>query len=636
MLNAKTSSLALILVADADNTSRLETCAQILRMGCEVVEARDAANAAALAQSRQPHAIIISYDLSDEEGTELCARLKRQPQTATIPVLMRLPNTRQIIDLAYQVGADDVLVEPVALSELERPLRLLVKLSAQTRRAASAEKRAHQMFHENRAVMLMIDPHSGRIIDANRAACNFYGYRHDAFMEMVLADLDAPVTDDADFMMKTTNLVMRHKLANGEIRDVTLFSGPVDVDGRKHVCMIVHDLTKRKIAEAGEQTQRTLADTLRHTAEQLERERAQLRGILDSMQEGVMYGELDSQHPDAIRIRYINRALETLTGYTQDDWLEYGLGLFRKEDVPVEHYELLYQEASLHLSRRGTWMTEIQMPRKDGTYFMASLSVVRLQGVDGQTFGAVGVIRDISHEKALAEQKSRFVAHASHELRTPLTNAKTRLYLMRKQPERSEAHLEVLEKVIDRMRRLVESLLDLSRLERGSAEMRYQEIDLAQLLREVSVVQLAEADHKRLKMHLEVPNHPLIASVDKEQLTQVVINLITNAINYTAAGEITVRLFSQACGFEDRPCAVIEVTDTGIGIAQEDLMNIFQPFYRVTSDVQGTGLGLSIAKEIISRHGGEISVRSKPGQGSTFTVTLPLLVRTAALTEAGL
>jgi two-component system phosphate regulon sensor histidine kinase PhoR len=207
---------------------------------------------------------------------------------------------------------------------------------------------------------------------------------------------------------------------------------------------------------------------------------------------------------------------------------------------------------------------------------------------------------------------------------------------MRKQPERSEAHLEVVEKVIDRMRRLVETLLDLSQLERGSMEMRYQEIDLVQLLTEVSVVQHPEADHKQLKMHCELPDHPLIASVDKEQVMQVLINLITNAINYTSQGTITLRLYSKSCGFEDRSCAVIEVSDTGIGITQEDLSNIFQPFYRVSSDVQGTGLGLSIAKEIVSRHGGKISVRSQPGHGSTFTVTLPLSVRSTALTEAGL
>jgi PAS domain S-box-containing protein len=633
-LNANTHSASLILVVDADNATRLELCAYLLRMGHEIIQARDAASALTLAQTRHPHLVVISYDLADEEGTELCTRLKAQPQTSAVPILMLLPDVQQSIDLAYSVGADDVLVQPITVTSLDRPIRLLLKVSRQTRRAASYEKRAHQMFHENRAVMLMVDPLSGRIIDANRAACSFYGYRHDAFTQMVLADLDAPVTDNMDFTLKTTNLVMRHQLANGDIRDVTMFSGPIDVDGRKHVCMIIHDLTKRKIAEVGEQTQRSLAETLRQTAAQLEREQTQLRAILDSMQEGVMYGELDVHQPDAIHIRYINRALERLTGFTQDDWSQNGLRLFQRADIPIEHYEMLYQEASLHLAKRGTWMTELQMPRKDGSYFTASFSVVRLQTSDGAVYGAVGVIRDISQEKALAEEKSRFVAHASHELRTPLTNAKTRLYLMRKQPERLESHLEVLEGVIDRMRRLVETLLDLSRLERGNIEMRYQDVDLVELLREVSIVQLPEADHKHLAMRCELPDHPLVAHVDKEQITQLLINLITNAINYTAAGSVTVRLYSQPCGFEDRPCAVIEVSDTGIGIAPQDLANIFQPFYRVTSDVQGTGLGLSIAREIISRHSGELSVRSTPGQGSTFTVTLPLSVRSAALTEA--
>ncbi len=633
-MNAKITPASLALVVDADNASRLERCAHLLQMGCGVIEARDAVAAMHLVETRKPHLVIINYDLADEEGTELCARLRRGAENAALPILMLLPDTRQIIDLAYTVGADDVLHHAATALDFQRRVTLLLKLSAQAQRAARSEQRAHQMFHETRAPMLMIEPHSGRIIDANRAACSFYGYRYDEFIRMVLSDLDAPVNPEMDFTLKTTNLVMRHQRANGEIRDVAMFSGPIDVEGSKHVCMVIHDVTKRKIAEVGEQTQRSLAEKLRLTANQLERERAQLRGILDSMQEGVMYGEFDKADGDRLRLRYVNRALEALTGFEESEWLQQGLSLIRKPDTPIEHYEMLYVEARQYLTKRGTWMAEIHLPRKDGTTFTASFSLVQLQSADGQPFGIVGVIRDISQEKALAEERSLFVAHASHELRTPLTNAKTRLYLLRKQPERTAQHLDVLEGVIDRMRRLVESLLDLSKLERGTTEMRYQDTDLVHLVREVWAVQLAEADRKHLQLHCALPQQRLMAQVDREQLTQVLINLITNAINYTQQGSIHLRLYSQQCAFETGLCAIIEVEDTGVGIAVEELPNIFQPFYRVTSDVQGTGLGLSIAREIVSRHGGEITVRSTLGQGSTFTVVLPLSVRSAELTEA--
>jgi PAS domain S-box-containing protein len=626
-LNETSSSDSNILVVDADHRSRQETCGYLRDLGFQPLEAHDAETAKTLAQTRQPQVALISYDLQDEEGTELCAQFKAQPQTALIPIMMTVPNVQQIIDLAYQVGAEDVLVQPFTADVLRRRLSLLLKLNAQTRRAAAGEKRAHQMFHENRAVMLMIDPHSGRILDANRAACSFYGYRQDSFTQMVLADLDAPASHEPEFALKTTNLVMRHQLANGEIRDITMFSGPVEVDGRKQVCMIIYDVTKRKIAEANEQTQRSLA-------EQLERERAQLRAILDAMHEGVMYGEVTQQEAEQIHIRYTNRALEALTGFSQTEWLEQGLVLMRDADTPSEQYERMFDEARLHLNKRGTWMTEIQLPRKDGSSFSASFSVIQLRGGDGKTFGVVGVIRDISREKALADQKSQFVAYASHELRTPLTNAKTRLYLVRKQPERAGAHLDVLENVIDRMRRLVDLLLDLSRLERGKTIMHFKDTDLRSLVREIYEGQLPEAEQKHLRLLCDIPTHEVIAQVDPEHFTQVVINLLSNAINYTREGSVALRLDVTDGVNGSGPCALIDIEDTGVGISEEDMRNIFQPFYRVTSDVQGTGLGLSIAKEIVVQHGGTIAVRSVLGQGSTFSVMLPISVHSAALTEA--
>jgi PAS domain S-box-containing protein len=626
-LNETSSSDSNILVVDADHRSRQETCGYLRDLGFQPLEAHDAATAKTLAQTRQPQVALISYDLRDEEGTELCAQLKAQPQTTLIPIMMTVPNAQQIIDLAYQVGAEDVLVQPFTADMLRRRLSLLLRLSTQTRRAAASEKRAHQMFHENRAVMLMIDPLSGRIVDANRAACSFYGYRQDAFTQMVLADLDAPASHEPEFALKTTNLVMRHQLANGEIRDITMFSGPVEVDGRKQVCMIIYDVTKRKIAEANEQTQRSLA-------EQLERERAQLRAILDAMHEGVMYGEVMQQEAEQIHIRYTNRALEALTGFSQTEWLQQGLVLMRDADTPSEQYERMFDEARLHLNKRGTWMTEIQLPRKDGSSFAASFSVIQLRAGDGKTFGVVGVIRDISREKALADQKSQFVAYASHELRTPLTNAKTRLYLVRKQPERAGAHLDVLENVIDRMRRLVDLLLDLSRLERGKTVMHFKDADLRSLIREIYEGQLPEAEQKNLRLLCDTPTHEVIAQVDPEQFTQVVINLLSNAINYTREGSVTLRLHVTDGDNGSGPYALIDIEDTGVGISEEDMRNIFQPFYRVTSDVQGTGLGLSIAKEIVVQHGGTIAVRSVPGQGSTFSVMLPISVQSAALTEA--
>lgn len=804
-MNTSQQNMPQILVVDGDNNQRLETCALVLKEGFQVLESRDGASALNLAQSHQPALILLNYKLSDGDGYQLCERLRAHMSVAETLILMLVPNENDAVEQAYDTGADDVLTLPAHPRLLRMRMRAMVNSLRQQIQLVQTERRAQQIFHENRAIMLMIDPHTGQIVDANRAASAFYGYRREDMLTKVFSDLDAPAEGE-QHALKTTNLVMRHRLANGEIRDVTIFAGPVEIDGRKHVCMIVHDITKRKLAEVAEHSQRTWANALRETAaslvgtldqeevldrifsamnqiigfqgasimavdgditymvrlsgyadqgtedtivrdlrlpiagtytlssvidtnqpliiadvrkeprwhiikglewvrshvtapirlnqriigflnvdspvpdvytetdaerlqafadqaaiainnaqmyrrladqaadldvlvrertSELEHERAQLTAILDTMTEGVLYNEWIG---GKMRVRFVNTALTRLTEYTEDEWLTESPAIFRQRDERGLAFGKALQPILDGLLARGRWQGEMQVPRKDGTHFLAHISSARLQRSDGQVFGAVAVVRDISQEKALAEQKSRFVAHASHELRTPLTNVKTRLYLLKKQPEKAHEHLAVLENVTDRMRRLVEDLLDLSRFERGTLEIRPRETDLTRLLHNVARLQQTEAEHKGLALRLEMPDAPIKAWVDPERLTQVFTNLIVNAINYTELGGlVTIRLKWVACETPSGECALIEVQDTGIGIAPENLNNVFQPFFRVPSDIQGTGLGLSIAREIVLLHHGDLTVDSILGEGSIFRVVLPLIIHepeSEAMTEA--
>jgi signal transduction histidine kinase len=137
----------------------------------------------------------------------------------------------------------------------------------------------------------------------------------------------------------------------------------------------------------------------------------------------------------------------------------------------------------------------------------------------------------------------------------------------------------------------------------------------------VARAQQAEALRKGLTLRADVPESPLVARVDEERINQVITNLVTNAINYTPiGGSVDIRL--QTC--ENNGKVMISVEDSGVGIPPEHLPLIFQPFYRVTNEVEGTGLGLSIAKEIIEQHGGTIEVTSQPGKGSRFDIILTL------------
>jgi signal transduction histidine kinase len=263
---------------------------------------------------------------------------------------------------------------------------------------------------------------------------------------------------------------------------------------------------------------------------------------------------------------------------------------------------------------------EIRLARKDGVLIDAGLTVSRSGDPADGTRPIVVVVRDISQEKALQGQQSRFIATASHELRTPITNLRTRLYLVQRDPQRMAEHLEVINDVTLRMQRLVEDLLDQSRFERGLILLNLAAVELQQLLSDVVRVQSAEAEAKDIRLSIRLTNGPQIVRADAERLTQVITNLVTNSLHYTPLGgsvEIGLATANQQ--------AIITVKDTGMGIAPENLDSIFKPFVRGNELVKGTGLGLSIAREIVELHNGTIWAESKLNEGSSFFISLQLL-----------
>lgn len=353
-----------------------------------------------------------------------------------------------------------------------------------------------------------------------------------------------------------------------------------------------------------------------HTAD-LESKRAQLQAVLDSIGEGVITFTTDDFYGAHW---YFNRAMQQMTGYTN---AAQGLEIFRSEQLNDDDFSRLVAEMTDGALDSGLWKGEMRIRRIDGSEFDANLTVTRISKPTGEFVGTVTIVRDVSQEKALEAQKARFVASASHELRTPITSLKARLYLAQRQPERMDTHLRVFEQAVDRIQELVESLLDLTRFERGTFDLERVPIDLKVLVKETIDLLEADAHRRGLELNAELPERDLYVLVDPARLNQVLNNLVGNALNYTeAGGQITVRVLVRQD--EDVDCAVIQVQDTGSGIPPEHLPYIFEPFYRARSGSGGMGLGLSISKEIVERHGGKLTVSSEPGKGTCFSVWLAL------------
>ncbi len=243
--------------------------------------------------------------------------------------------------------------------------------------------------------------------------------------------------------------------------------------------------------------------------------------------------------------------------------------------------------------------------------------------------GVVTILRDVTHEREVAEMKSDFVSSVSHELRTPLSSIKAYLEMLIDGEAQDETtRLEfynIISAEATRLSRLIDNILNLSRIESGVVKVQREQVNLPALIREAMDVIAPQARAKQVKME-DVPT-PLFFQVfaDRDMILQVLLNLMSNAVKYTpAGGKVTVSVH-----VDDHSRLVhVSVTDTGVGIPPEAIPHLFQKFYRVAEHkkmAKGTGLGLNLVKQIVETvHGGKVGVTSEAGKGSTFTFGLPM------------
>lgn len=254
-----------------------------------------------------------------------------------------------------------------------------------------------------------------------------------------------------------------------------------------------------------------------------------------------------------------------------------------------------------------------------------SMRVSPVLGDDGEISSITAVFHDISELKRLETIRSEFVANVSHELKTPLTSIKGFIETLEsgalQDKDKAERFLAIIRKQTEQLENLVEDILKLSVLESRELKLSKTKIDLKALIERV--VSDYSEDLKKKEQRYEFRSPQKLAVLgDPKKLEQLIANLMSNAIKYTPqGGKVAISVWLE--GDEVR----IDVTDTGAGIAPEHLSRIFERFYRVNKDrskeEEGTGLGLAIVKHIAQAHNGRISVESREGHGSTFSVFLP-------------
>jgi two-component system phosphate regulon sensor histidine kinase PhoR len=375
----------------------------------------------------------------------------------------------------------------------------------------------------------------------------------------------------------------------------------------------------QRLPVAGSSETGTLAETMNQMAAQLEerlqtvsKERNQREAVLSSMVEGVLAVDTTGH------IISLNKAASKF------------FSVFQAENASGRSLEEVFRNVKLQrfvaevLEGQETRECELTVQNNE-TYYLQARGA-NLLGVQGRRIGAVVVFNDVSRLRRLENLRRDFVANVSHELKTPITAIKgfveTLLDGAMNDPAEADRFLKIVARHADRLNSIIEDLLMLSRLEQGGKEaMEMQSVELAGILHSAVDVCEQRAAEKKIMIGVECPE-PLRATVNPPLIEQALINLIGNAVKYSTDGKtVTVSAVAEPGGIK------LSVKDQGYGIEEKHFERLFERFYRIdkgrSRQEGGTGLGLSIVKHIAQAHGGTVSVQSRYGQGSTFTIFLP-------------
>jgi protein-histidine pros-kinase len=381
------------------------------------------------------------------------------------------------------------------------------------------------------------------------------------------------------------------------------------------------------IAQAG-----TL-DELKRQQDELRGSELRFRSVVQSAADAII---LTDEHT---KIIFWNKGAETIFGYKEDEIAGFEFASLMPEAYRESHRAGFERFRVTGRSQLVGTTVELEGLKKDGTVFPIELSLASWRSNEGTYF--TGIIRDITERKRgeelrrakdAAEQanqaKSSFVARMSHELRTPLHAiiGFTNLLLQNKEGNLSSIDRDFLQRILSNAKdqlHLINTVLDLSKVEAGHLDVILAPISLGSVVRDVVKLLEGKVQNKDICIEVQIPETVNPVLTDANKLKQILVNLIDNAVKYTQEGRVVVEL---AVNPADCQPIRIDIIDTGIGIPPERLQDIFEPFFQLQQQDKprstGTGLGLSICRSLCDLLGYRLEVASTPGKGSRFSVLL--------------
>ena len=488
----------------------------------------------------------------------------------------------------------------------------------------------HNMFENSNSIMILTDPDTGKIIAANKEACRFYGYPKEKLTTMNIMEINPMPLEELLDAVKVLyeqgegHMFFQHRLANGEIRDVEVYTTNMEIQEKVYFYSIIHDITEQRTAQ---------------------------RALKDSEER---YKSLVELLPDALfvfedrKISFANQEGIKLLGAERVDQI-LGKDVFQfihpefMEEAKLRDY-MLYEE------KKEVSLAAHQIIQLDGTSIDVE-SCGKNISYNGGT-AILSIVRDIRKRKQVEELllkimreneellrsvleydrlKTEFFSNISHELKTPLNiilGTMQLLHTMYHNHEIYSPHLdltkymEMMKQNCYRLLRLFNNLIDVSQFDYGMGKVTLQNCNIVAVVEDITLSVAQYVEDKGISLVFDTDVEEKLMACDVDKIERVMLNLFSNAVKFIQGnGNIWVNIQDQEEGI------MIRVKDTGIGIPEDKQHIIFERFRQADSlysrSREGSGIGLSLVKSIVEAHGGEIFLQSQVGLGSEFIILLP-------------
>ena len=645
-----------ILVVDDDVDSLNILVAMLEEAGYAVRAAATPALALQSAMSLPPALILLDIGMPGMNGFEVCRRLKEDARTQDVPIIFVSGQT-DVTDKVrgFDLGAVDFISKPFQRQEILASVRTHLALREAheklkqrvTERTAAMAENISQLREMEAAMNLAgfgihrADEHTGRLFYVNDYFCQLNGYTRDEMLGMTILELNPnlpalpfheiaePFRQNGGGRFETLH---RHKDGHDIPVEIILYYRRPNDGIPGHFVGFTIDVSQRKAADqALAEHQENLERSVQKRTAELKASEARNRAIVTTMLDSVVH--IDAQGT----MLFVNFAVQDLFGYAEDEMIGRNVAMLMPEPIASAHDSYLAHYQKTRQPHIVGNRREVTARRKDGSLFPIELAVNEMVDDAGSSF--FGVIRDMTNQKAIervvtlalrdaeqaAKAKSTFLTNMSHEIRTPL-NAILGLTQIGMRDSQDTKFHQIFNRLRDsggHLLAVVNDILDYSKLEAGKVSIEKRPFALFSVLDNVKNFVTERAEAKGLELSISMsPDLSDWVEGDSLRLTQILTNLLANAIKFTERGGVRLRAARDGDDIHFR------VIDTGIGMSEAQTARLFQPFEQAdistTRNYGGTGLGLAISRNLALLMGGNISVDSALGTGSSFFLQLPL------------